>query len=995
MKPWPRFEPFLLSLPLLAITAVDASGQSQISSAVPQIEIARQPSGLGPHAGTNPYTYDDGTTENLIGMVGCATTTNKLLWIQRFDTFSSSDVIGSVSTCFGSPLLPGLAPPDGTPVGVGLYRDDLQDGDPNTSTLLSQASTTVQNVDTGIFNDIPIPPRSVTGSFFVAVWCDTVCGPHHSLSQFSAPLDTSQASLGRAWLAYEQPNTIFNPAALSSLWIPPVEMDAIGFPAVWMLRARRVAAFPAGRGSRAVTTMGLQDSDFVLSLVDMERPTFPGTNENWDAPMFHNEHEPSGPQHIWNLGNLGQVFGVCFDNAVDPFSMKPRPNIYVAATSCYTVDQYGPGGPGAVYKINGATGNISTFLTTGNGGIGTNQIPNSGPGLGDICYDEIHNQFFVSNFEDGKIYRIKAGVVQQAFDPFLADNPAPGFAPLGERVWALKTLNMRMLVFSLWNRDYGRPTAGAQNNSICVGWMNGTTGVLIHASVKKVLGNSNGTYSMPCSDITFSPDLRRMLIAERSMASDTQPNAHVSDVLEFDLYGSSVGGWNPTSQQYLIGRAPGRNAAGGADYAADWSVTATGDALYMDQPNSTYIYGLQWLPPGGNAITLMQDCRLHDMNRDVSTYLDKTEIGDIEICRPMFWGDRFEAYPHGSAITGQAGWHQLQGAPNSISIIEDASSGFARSGQSVSLDAIQGGECSDILHDFEGVTSGQYTLSAYVYIPSSTVDKSYFIAMNSHSPVVASDSSVQFMMDPSAGTWSIDAGSPATAQGPLLLDQWVELRAQIDLTADQCEFFYNGMLCAPAYSWTGGILGGGGGALELAMIDLYHAPATATPSGKVYFDDLDLMLGFPPPAPTIHCTAKTNSLGCTPTIAFFGVSSAMAGSEFTISTTNVINNKPGLYLYSDGSQVSVPFFGGTRCVGSPVRRSVAMNSGGNPPPNDCSGSYTIDWNMFSVGGLGGTPQGYLLVPGIVVQVQAWGRDTGFPAGLNATLSDALEYTVGF
>ncbi len=167
--------------------------------------------------------------------------------------------------------------------------------------------------------------------------------------------------------------------------------------------------------------------------------------------------------------------------------------------------------------------------------------------------------------------------------------------------------------------------------------------------------------------------------------------------------------------------------------------------------------------------------------------------------------------------------------------------------------------------------------------------------------------------------------------------------------------------------------------------------------GFIDMDDMQVDYGTPCPPPVVFCTAKVNSLGCTPTIGSTGASSASAGSGFVIGTTNVINNKPGLYLYSDGGRAAVPFFGGLLCVGNPptnpIRRSVPMNSLGNPPPNDCSGAYTMDWNTFSVGGLGGTPQAYLVVPGTIVQVQAWGRDPGFPAGFNATLSDGLEYTV--
>ncbi len=145
--------------------------------------------------------------------------------------------------------------------------------------------------------------------------------------------------------------------------------------------------------------------------------------------------------------------------------------------------------------------------------------------------------------------------------------------------------------------------------------------------------------------------------------------------------------------------------------------------------------------------------------------------------------------------------------------------------------------------------------------------------------------------------------------------------------------------------------------------------------------------------PVTYCTAKLNSLFCLPAISFTGTPSAAATSGFTLTASNVINNKPGLLLYGTTGRAASPFGGGTLCVAATVRRTPGLSSGGNPPPNDCSGAYSIDMNAFASGNLGGNPFAALIVPGTVVDCQFWGRDSGFAAPNNVTLSNGLEYTV--
>ena len=148
---------------------------------------------------------------------------------------------------------------------------------------------------------------------------------------------------------------------------------------------------------------------------------------------------------------------------------------------------------------------------------------------------------------------------------------------------------------------------------------------------------------------------------------------------------------------------------------------------------------------------------------------------------------------------------------------------------------------------------------------------------------------------------------------------------------------------------------------------------------------------------TTYCTAKVNSLGCTPAISGTGVPSATATSGFSVDVDMVRNNKSGLFFYSvNGAQANVTFQCGTLCVGpTGIKRTPAQSAGGNAPPaNDCSGVYSLDFNAFGQGLAGGNPDPALMTMGTVVHAQVWGRDQGFAAPCNTTLSDGLEWTQG-
>lgn len=139
-------------------------------------------------------------------------------------------------------------------------------------------------------------------------------------------------------------------------------------------------------------------------------------------------------------GQVGQVFGIALDDAAVP-------NIYLAATSAFGVHivvsdpvdatqldrakngapnadwmigQFGSGGPGGIYKVDGQTGAVSLFAT----------IPgNSGPGLGGIVFDSATRQFFVADLDTGLIHRLDAtGKPLDTFDHGVVDDARPACA---------------------------------------------------------------------------------------------------------------------------------------------------------------------------------------------------------------------------------------------------------------------------------------------------------------------------------------------------------------------------------------------------------------------------------------------------------------------------------------------------------------------------------------------------------------------------------------
>lgn len=394
---------------------------------------------------------------------------------------------------------------------------------------------------------------------------------------------------------------------------------------------------------------------FVFARINAQNPpTFPTpapiNDVNWGPPMDHNEFPSAGPE-TWNAGNLGQVFGIALDDATPP-------NIYLTASSVYGDFAAGPGGYGAVYRVDGVTKDICTLAT----------LPNGGPALGNVSFDAAHDQLFVTNMEDGLIYRIPidgtctpSGPIT-TFDHGTTGRVAAGFTAIGDagtnntftalgrRVWAVEDFQGRLFYSTWWEND-GRVDNTEANEIWSVAL--DVTGAPIAATTQRELQmpQRGGNYSNPVSDLNFNA-AGEMFCSERTMYTSTHPSAlgetgdrgllhigwwpaHTARLLKFM---GSVGGPWITNNEFRVGSfGSGENSAGGATIDCDGSVWSTGDALHFGSStgHTDMVYGLHRITPAGNWLDSPWTLNgiVIGFGNNPSGFA-KTEIGDVESYKP-------------------------------------------------------------------------------------------------------------------------------------------------------------------------------------------------------------------------------------------------------------------------------------------------------------------------------------------------------------------------
>ena len=197
----------------------------------------------------------------------------------------------------------------------------------------------------------------------------------------------------------------------------------------------------------------------------------------------------------------------------------------------------------------------------------------------------------------------------------------------------------------------------------------------------------------------------------------------------------------------------------------------------------------------------------------------------------IFWEDDFDSYPLGP-LHGQGGWEAWDNDPTTTGYVTDNQSHSPDNSAEI---AWYGSTSADMVYQFSGVGSGNWTLTTWSYVPSDMVGKSYILLLNKYEhggSHVIQDWSLQ--LEVSATIGRISDMDNLDDWLPLITDEWVEIRVEIDLEGDIQTVYYDDVELLQK-GWTDGV--SPGGQKNLACIDLFADTAV---SSEVYWDDFTL-----------------------------------------------------------------------------------------------------------------------------------------------------------
>ena len=178
------------------------------------------------------------------------------------------------------------------------------------------------------------------------------------------------------------------------------------------------------------------------------------------------------------------------------------------------------------------------------------------------------------------------------------------------------------------------------------------------------------------------------------------------------------------------------------------------------------------------------------------------------------WDDNFDSYVLGSGLHGQGNWEGWDNDPAFDAFVSDVQ--FSSSPHSVAIDPT-----SDIVQPFSEYT-GEWIMTSWHYIPTGSTGDQYWILCNTYPTVYNEDWSLQLKFESASGNMIIMEGSMVV---PIVYDQWIEVKVEINLGTDTQNIYYNGVFLE-SINWSSG------GAIAIGCLDLFSDGGST-----IYWDD--------------------------------------------------------------------------------------------------------------------------------------------------------------
>jgi hypothetical protein len=291
--------------------------------------------------------------------------------------------------------------------------------------------------------------------------------------------------------------------------------------------------------SCGTTTSVTANERFTFGLMNVDG-VVPGSGRVDVTASVQMYHHPS-----WLVTEIGNVFGVAINERTGDIFLNASSNYGAGFFGRTSVLGYGSIGGGAedlsaagtVYQIDAVTGQASVFavlpqqsatFTHSDCEGSDSRTRTTGVGLGNIHYDQFHNQYFVTNIEDGRIYRLgPVGDIRDSYDPGAYDDGAAGITSLTDLVYGVAvepgghrlffggvSITGQVPLRSIDLSESGGFVGIINNTTLPAGatWNNYVGVETLHTNVTAQTGSSPASEVYhQLSDLEFTPDSRLLV----------------------------------------------------------------------------------------------------------------------------------------------------------------------------------------------------------------------------------------------------------------------------------------------------------------------------------------------------------------------------------------------------------------------------------------------------------------------------------------------------